>query len=114
MTIPKKKLEELIAKYEKQAATQFDNYQQTGMTRYETASRNAEDLADTLRVALNASDEHTALVHYKGQLSILASDAARADTPEKKDRVLKSLLSFARMQGLIGAEEKLPEVPHGV
>lgn len=107
MTIPKKKLEELIAKYEKQAAQQFDNYQQTGMTRYETAYHNAEDLADTLRMALNASDEHTALLHYKGQLSILAGEAVRADTPEAKDRVLRSLISFARMQGLIGAEEEV-------
>ena len=112
MTIPKERLEKLIAKYENQAARQFDNFQQTGITRYETAYRSAEDLADTLRMALNASDEHTALLHYRGQLSIFAGDAVRADTPEKKERVLKNLISFARMQGLIGAEEKLPEVPN--
>lgn len=107
MTIPKKKLEQLIAKYEKQAATQFDNYQETGITRYETAYRNAQDLADTLHMALNASDDHAALLHYRSQLSMLAGEAVRADTPEAKDKVLRSLVSFARMQGLIGQEEKV-------
>ena len=107
MTIPKKKLEELVAKYEKQADQAYRNYQETGITRYDTARRTAEDLADTLRIALNSKDEHDALVHFKGTISSLASAARGAHTPEAKDRVLRSLIAFAEMQGLIQRDDSI-------
>ena len=102
MTIPKKELEKLVEKYEAKAAKAFDDYQQTGMTRYETAYHNAQDLADSLRMALDASDDHHALLHFRSNLSMLAGEAAKARTPEEKDKVLKQLVSLARMNGLIG------------
>ena len=42
----KKKLMELAERYQRKADTAFQNYQETGITRYDTARRNNEDMAE--------------------------------------------------------------------
>lgn len=44
----KKKLMELAERYQHKADTAFQNYQETGITRYDTARRNNEDMAEAL------------------------------------------------------------------
>ena len=102
MSIAKEKLVTLIDKFEAKAAKDFDNYQQTGITRYSSAYHNAQDMADALRMALDAADDHHALIHMRTNISMLAGEAARAKTAAEKDHVLKQLVSLARMNGLIG------------
>ena len=45
----KKKLMELAERYQCKADTAFQNYQETGITRYDTARRNNEDMAEALK-----------------------------------------------------------------
>ena len=90
----KKKLMELAERYQCKADTAFQNYQETGITRYDTARRNNEDMAEALRGVLS-------------QLAWRAAEANRAsevDRPRKMQAVLGELLSAARMQGLIRDE----------
>ena len=49
----KKKLMELAERYQCKADTAFQNYQETGITRYDTARRNNEDMAEALSVLLD-------------------------------------------------------------
>ena len=48
----KKKLMELAERYQRKADAAFQNYQETGITRYDTARRNNEDMAEALRLSL--------------------------------------------------------------
>lgn len=106
----KKKLMELAERYQCKADTAFQNYQETGITRYDTARRNNEDMAEALRMAASAKEDHDRMIHLRGVLSQLAWRAAGAnraseeDRPRKMQAVLGELLSAARMQGLIRDE----------
>lgn len=106
----KKKLMELAERYQCKADTAFQNYQETGITRYDTARRNNEDMAEALRMAASAKEDHDRMIHLRGVLSQLAWRAAEAnraseeDRPRKMQAVLGELLSAARMQGLIRDE----------
>lgn len=92
------------------ADTAFQNYQETGITRYDTARRNNEDMAEALRMAASAKEDHDRMIHLRGVLSQLAWRAAEAnraseeERPRKMQAVLGELLSAARMQGLIRDE----------
>lgn len=85
-------------------------YQETGITRYDTARRNNEDMAEALRMAASAKEDHDRMIHLRGVLSQLAWRAAEAncaseeERPRKMQSVLGELLSAARMQGLIRDE----------
>lgn len=106
----KKKLMELAERYQHKADTAFQNYQETGITRYDTARRNNEDMAEALRMAASAKEDHDRMIHLRGVLSQLAWRAAEAnraseeERPRKMQSVLGELLSAARMQGLIRDE----------
>lgn len=106
----KKKLMELAERYQHKADTAFQNYQETGITRYDTARRNNEDMAEALRMAASAKEDHDRMIHLRGVLSQLAWRAAEAnraseeERPRKMQAVLGELLSAARMQGLIRDE----------
>lgn len=106
----KKKLMELAERYQHKADTAFQNYQETGITRYDTASRNNEDMAEALRMAASAKEDHDRMIHLRWVLSQLAWRAAEAnraseeERPRKMQAVLGELLSAARMQGLIRDE----------
>jgi len=99
----KAELEALAEKYQNKADTAFQNYQETGSSRYETVYRTNEDMADALRMAAGAADDHRALVSIRAELSILASSAsavAKADEKTKLEKALKvvdELLSVARI-----------------
>ena len=101
----KKKLMELAERYQCKADTAFQNYQETGITRYDTARRNNEDMAEA-----SAKEDHDRMIHLRGVLSQLAWRAAEAnraseeERPRKMQAVLGELLSAARMQGLIRDE----------
>lgn len=75
--IKKEELVKLIDKYDRQAEKAYMNYQETGTQRYDRERRNAEDLADALRVALGAADEHTAYINLRTNVAILASKVER-------------------------------------
>ena len=102
----KKDLEKLIAKYDQQADKAFHDYQATGATRYDTARRKAEDLADALRMALTAADDHNRLIALRCTVSDWANriQAMKANPQEgwnvETDIILQEILSTARMHGL--------------
>lgn len=105
MVLKGKELDKLIDKYQAEADKNFRNYQETGITRYDTASRKAEDLADTLRVVKSAADDHNKVLHYRSQLSLLASQAQRIQDAGEAGQLLKSLIALAVADGLIRKEE---------
>ena len=72
-----KKLLELAERYQRKADTAFQNYQETGITRYDTARRNNEDMAEALRMAASAKEDHDRMIHLRGVLSQLAWQAAK-------------------------------------
>lgn len=103
----KAELERLAEQYQHKADTAYQNYQETGVTRYNAVRRKSEDMADALRMAANAAEDHAKLIHLRGALSQLAGKADRiAWAPEEqKDaltrEVIGGLLVTARMEGLI-------------
>ncbi len=93
-----KELEALVEKYEAKANKALSNYQETGAKKYQREYEANDDLAEALRIALNAKDEHDELRNYRCTVSIIAQQA-RADS--KPDRAIKNLIAFAESQGLI-------------
>ena len=75
MIVPKETLKKMIDQADQKAEQAYMNYQETGIRRYEREYQKAEDLADALRMALSAYDDHTKLVALKAELIILAKDA---------------------------------------
>ena len=67
-------------------------------------------MAEALRMAAAAKEDHDRMIHLRGVLSQLAWRAAEAnraseeERPRKMQAVLGELLSAARMQGLIRDE----------
>lgn len=99
------KISELVEKYDAEAEKNFRNYQETGISRYERAQHKAEDLADALRAALEAVPTRQKLSHFKAVISYIAGKAESATEPSEYEAVVKELLSFARMEKLIGGEQ---------
>lgn len=103
----KTELEKLAEQHQRKADTAFQTYQETGMTRYETAYQKNEDMAEALRMAANAADDHDKLIHLRGvlsQLAGIASGIAWASDDQKPARMkeaINELLAVARMEGLI-------------
>ena len=107
----KAELEVLAEKYEAKAERSYQNYQETGITRYDRERRNAEDLASAMRMAASAERDYTKLVNIRGSVSMLASKAQLAlKEPEDKGvghgKVLKDLVALAVMEGLV-TDDKL-------
>lgn len=107
----KTKLMKMAEQYQRKADTAFQNYQEAGITRYDTARRNNEDMADALRMAASAKEDHEKLVFLRAELyqmasqALAANHAAEEDRPAKLRAVINELLSVARLQGLIRDEE---------
>lgn len=100
----KKTLEALAERYQKRADHAFENYQETGIKRYDTERNNMEDLADALRMAANAADEHNAYVGMRGSFVGLVTIAQKIELAEDEksreelaDKLVKDLLSYGRM-----------------
>lgn len=107
----KEELEKLAEKYQAKADADYQNYQETGMTRYGTAYRKNEDMADAFRMAAAAADEHHSYIAMKGQMANFAwraKMASTAETEEKQDELAKAivrdLVSYGVLQGLIRRE----------
>ncbi len=107
----KAELEVLAERYEAKAQRNYQNYQETGITRYDRERRNAEELASAMRMAASASDDYTQLVNLRGTISMLASkakDAMRQPEERKMEamrEVLRDLVSMARLSGLTSDDE---------
>lgn len=100
----REELEALAAKYQKKADEAFQNYQDTGMTRFDRAYRNNEDLADALRMAARAADDSHRLTDLRVTLSeygYKASVIADHGTEEDAMKLCRELAASARMRGLI-------------
>lgn len=100
----KKTLEALAERYQKRADRAFENYQETGIKRYDTERNNMEDLADALRMAANAADEHNAYVGMRGSFVGLVTTAQNIEFAADKeireklvDDLVESLLAYGRM-----------------
>lgn len=109
MIINAEKLDLMIQKYEKTAEKQFQNYQETGLRRYEREYENAQDLADTLRMARDATDDHTKMLNYQSTIAIWGSRAQSIKDPAEAEQLIKDIASAARIYGLIRKEE----IDHG-
>lgn len=109
--LSKAELEALSEKYEAKASRAYQNYQETGITRYDRERRNAEDLASAMRMAASAERDYTKLVNIRGSVSMLASKAqlAMKEQEDKREpameRVLKDLVALAVMEGLVTDDE---------
>lgn len=82
----KEKLYKLAERYQNKADTAYNAYQETGITRYDTARRNNEDLAEAIRAAAAASDEHNELVHLRGNMADLAGWRSGRRTPTRRQK----------------------------
>ena len=108
----KVELEKLAEKYQKKADDAFRNYQETGITRYGTSYRNNEEMADALRMAASAADEHAALYSLRGQIANFAWRAKLISSPDKTDEevaeltyaLIRDIVSYGKLLGLIGGD----------
>ena len=108
----KKKLMKLADGYRKKADTAYQNYQETGATRYYNSYHRNDDLAEALLIAANAADEHTAVTAIKAEMAHFAFRAAMATskyrTESEKAELAAALASdiaaYGRMHGFISGE----------
>ena len=107
----KEKLYKLAERYQNKADTAYNAYQETGITRYDTACRNNEDLAEAIRAAAAASDEHNELVHLRGNMADLAGMALREKNSDEETKAIRldvlmdSCISIGRLMGFLRREE---------
>ena len=102
----KAELEALAEKYAARAEKAYQNYQETGISRYSREYHNAEELFYAFQAAANAAEEHAVLLGMQTVMHNLAGRAQKADTEEKARAVLEELVSHARIMGL-AQEEKI-------
>lgn len=102
----KEELYTMAEKYTAKAERAYMNYQETGLARYDRDRRNAEELADALRIAAQAMDEHTTLTGLKSEIYSLANMAVCAKNDcEKLENLRRNLLALARVYGLFQEKE---------
>ena len=77
----KAELEALAEKYAAKADKAFQNYQETGISRYSREYHNAEGLFYAFHAAANAAEEHAALL---GMQTVMHNLAGRAQIPKKR------------------------------
>ena len=97
----------LCEQYRKKADRNFRNYQETGEPRYERESRNAEEIADALSVAMDHADEHDKYICLKIEVADLAHKAEDllhdgdrskyGDQLQKLISLAESMCSYRRM-----------------
>ena len=104
-----KKLKELIDKYQKRADTAEQDYQLSGAQRYYTTQCTNQDMADALRIALVAKEDHETLRDMKLTLSNFASRGAAATSPHRPESeraelaaiLAKEIADYGKRNGLI-------------
>lgn len=111
MMMDRNHLEKLAESFQVKADTAVQNYQETGMSRYCSMARRNEDIADAIRMAAGAADEHQAYISMKNEMANFAWRAkmiAAAQTDEKRDELTRALIrdivSFGCLFGLIGGD----------
>lgn len=72
MTKTKDELIAMAKKYDDKASKAYYNYQETGTQRYHREMENAEDMADALRMAASAEEDHNKLLNLRAELQNLA------------------------------------------
>lgn len=115
MIIQKSAIEKMIDQADRKAERAYMNYQETGAQRYAREQEKAEDLADALRMALSAYDDHTKLMALKAELITLGADAHKALTDgsqEVEEKILRRLISIAKSYTGLHIEEMTEEAPH--
>ena len=104
---------ELIAlaeRWQTKADRAMERYQEDGLARHNREREQAQDLADALRVAANAADDHSELISLRGAVYCLAVKAhAAADALDAPDRasdrdiltdLARNVISTARLYGV--------------
>lgn len=104
---------ELIAlaeRWQTKADRAMERYQEDGLARHNREREQAQDLADALRVAANAADDHSELISLRGAVYCLAVKAHAAvdalDAPDRAgDRdiltdLARNVISTARLYGV--------------
>ena len=71
----------LMEKYQAKADAAAQACQETGLTRYHSAYWRNQDMADALRMALSAKEDHDTLRDMRLVLSNFASRGAAAESP---------------------------------
>lgn len=109
----KEELLVLAEKFQAKADAAAENYQDSGMSRYGSAARRNEDIAEALRMAAAAADEHHEYIGMKAEMSNFAWRASMAFTAQTEDEknklmdaLIRDLAAYGRMMGLIGGERR--------
>lgn len=100
----REELEALAAKYQQKADLAFQNYQETGMTRFDREHRNNEDLAEALRMAARAADDSHRLTDLRvtfSEYGYRASVVVEQGTEQDAMKLCKEIAASARVRGLI-------------
>ena len=112
MQLSKAELGKLAARYQEKADRAYQNYQETGISRYDRERRNAEDLAEALRAAANASEEHSALSSLRAEFVWIAgkADAALAENAPREilADILENVVSYAATTCNYARRERTP------
>ena len=105
----KKELEKLADSFQTKADTAYRNYQETGISRYSSTARRHEEMADAIRMAAQAANEHYAYTNLKMEMSNFASRAQKIGlTADEKERtklveaLVHDMIVCGRLYGLIG------------
>lgn len=102
----------LAERWQAKADRAIDRYQEDGLARHNREREQAQDLADALRIAAFAADDHDELISLRGAVYCLAVKAHAAvdalDAPDRAaDRdiltdLARNIISTARLYGLDG------------
>lgn len=106
----KQEIEKLVDRYDAKAEKAFRTYQETGIQRYEREQHNAEDLADALRIAMNAQEDHDKLINLRAQLVWWASEAEQLLKGPREapvESLLRDLIAFAGVTAGFKKQEEI-------
>lgn len=105
----------LAERWQAKADRAMARYQESGLARHNREREQAEDLAEALRIAANAADDHSKLIGLRCSLILLTNKSHAAlnalDTPDRaSDRdiltdLARNIISTAR---LYGVDSELP------
>lgn len=100
----------LAERWQTKADRAMERYQEDGLARHNREREQAEDLAEALRIAANAADDHDELISLRGAVCCLAVKAHAAidalDVPDRAaDRdiltdLARNVISTARLYGV--------------
>ena len=104
----RKRMEKMLERYEAKAERAYRSYQDSGIYHYEWQYRNAEEMADIIRIGLNAADEHTSYISLRSDLANLAAKAERAvHDIDSILSVINNIVSLAESYGVYRRRHEL-------